>query len=258
MAITNAFLSADIPQSVNGFTTAAFTPSTNKLGIFTVVSVLAGTRNTPTISSTTTGLNFVQVGEIKVAGFGVTVFRSMKPSGLSNGTVTVSFGGQTQDVAGYTFDEFDGVNTTGTDGANAVGNTATNISNGDVNTLTATLPAFGSTNNGTYFAACWQQVTGTFTTFTPTAGFTENLDNVTGASDKQGFQTCWRATNSTACQSTSDSGSGHVAIFALEIVAAGSTFDPSANPVWMPQTPMQNPSVPRMIASGTVSTTRLP
>lgn len=261
MAITiTAAVSGRYAQDVSSSTsTPAWTPNANKLSLLTVFNTLAGTPNTPTVSASTTGLNWVQCATGLKTSARCTVFRAMKPSGLSNGTVTVDFAGQTNAIAYFRVDEFDGVDTSGTDGSGAVRQPTGAGSASDTSTsMTITLGAFGSANNGTFFACHWR-LGAAGSSATPTSGFTELNDAATSnVSIFDLIHTCWRADNSTDCTSTLDTQNGQGGMVALELVAGGGTFDPGSSTIWMPQAPMERPAIVRMVASGTVSTTRLP
>lgn len=120
---------AAIASTTNAATyaSASFTPVANRLYLLAVThSDTAPEATVPTIS-TTTGLNFVQIGSsiafntIASNQHRLTVFRAMKASGLSAGTYTVTLADAGTGCAAI-LAEVTGVVTSGTDGANAVRN----------------------------------------------------------------------------------------------------------------------------------------
>ena len=224
MAITTTnILSSANGSAVSQITTAAFTPVADRLYTLNVFANRSGASNTPTITSTT-GLTFVLIGAVADGDGGskTAMWRAMKSSGLGNGTVTVNFAGQTQDIIQWIIDETTGTDTTGTDGAGAVVQSVTNnagSSASQVSAVTGTLAAFGSGGNGTYFTGGWIDPESGMTGQSPNAGFTELVDNIPVA--KWENSTNWRADNSTLCTSTLTAGTGKGMIVAIEIKAAG-------------------------------------
>ncbi len=119
---------AQIAQSAstttaNSRATTAFTPVANRLYLMWVAQTFGSTPTTPTVACAN-GLTMVQVNTIAFDTIAApttrfTLFRGMKSSGLSNGTCTMSFG-QNATYNGYVIVEFDGVDTSGTDGSGAV------------------------------------------------------------------------------------------------------------------------------------------
>jgi len=135
------------------YASAAFTPLVNRLYLLGVVHSDAAPEATVPTVATTTGLAFVQVGSSIVFNtiasnlHRLTVFRAMKPSGLSNGTYTITLGDAGTGATGILLESNDQVNTGGTDGSGAVTNISTN--NGDASANpTVTLGAFSSNDNG--------------------------------------------------------------------------------------------------------------
>lgn len=228
MAITHTnIVNTNSAQDVATFVTSSFTPVADRLYFLFVINKSAsGSGNTPTIT-TTTGLNFVEIGN-QLIGAGIarlTLFRALKPSGLSTGTATVVLTGQTQSRIHCVLDEFAGTDITGTDGTGAVVQVVQNVNNSDVTSYTRTLAAFGSSNNGTYFGAGWYNTTVDITTAAPNTGFTEIADTnayLNSTPNRLKRHVAWRADNSTECTSTLDGGSSaRAGMIAVEIKAAG-------------------------------------
>ena len=113
--------------------TAAFTPVANTLYLmWTIQTIGTGPPTTPTVTCGN-GLNMVQVDTVAFNTTGtqrsrLTLFRAMKPSGLSNGNCTISWG-QTTTGHGHVIIAFTGANTSGTDGSGAVAQSVTGATN---------------------------------------------------------------------------------------------------------------------------------
>ena len=171
-------------------TSGSLTPSANKLYLAAVVGVnTAGAANASTCATPTLtgggGLTWVQVATVLYGTDTrkrITLFRAMKPSGLTSGTLTADFGGSVPPRISIIVDEFDSVDTTGTDGSGAIVQSVT--AQGSASNLTgggATLAAFAdATNNLAYMAIGHDQSDST----TPEAGWTE-LAEISGSSHSQ-------------------------------------------------------------------------
>lgn len=120
MAVAGTNLTTNSSSSgLTSYTTASITPTANRLVLALVGSdVSSGTPNIPTLTGN--GLTWVEAGTLLSGTQRVTLFRGMKSSGLSAGTVVIDFAGQTQTGAGWSISEYSGVNTGGTDGSAAI------------------------------------------------------------------------------------------------------------------------------------------
>ena len=105
-----------------------------------------------------TGVTWVQIGSaLNPDNAGTSrqkmdLWRTMVSSDTTQ-TLNFSFGGQNQTFVSWIIDEFTGMDTTGTNGSGAIVQSATGViaSAGPADTVvTATLAAFGSTDNATY------------------------------------------------------------------------------------------------------------
>lgn len=152
-SLTFANMNISIADTSNlaSYVTAAFTPVANRLYLLGVVhSDTAPEVTEPTVSSTT-GLTFVKIGSVPFDTIAsnvhrLTVFRAMKPSGLSNGTITVSLADAGTGLVAQVI-EVQGVVTTGTDGSDAAVNVSTNSANTTANP-SITMGAYASGYNG--------------------------------------------------------------------------------------------------------------
>lgn len=216
MALTCAQATPAVGDTVarTAYPTASFTPVANRL--YLAVAVY-----TPEIASgggfsnfsTTTGLTFVDTGLANgwASGAGaMSVYRALKSSGLSAGTVTANF---TNNRTGCIIMviEWDGVDTSGTDGSGAIAQAVgrTGIAG---STPTVPLAAFGSANNGTFgtFGAGNSSGITVGGAFASASSTTYNTPNTSGLAEYAlSNQTTVDASNSSAWVG-----------FAFEIVAA--------------------------------------
>ncbi len=220
MAISAAHLTTNQNGSAaTSYSTASITPSANKLILIAVGSqVSSGTVNTPTISGN--GLTWEQVATKPQSTGSVfrrlTVFRAMGGS-PSTGAITMDFAGQSQIRCGWSVSEFDGVDTTGTNGSGAVVQSASNdvTDSGSATSLTVTLGAFGSADNATYGAIRFGASSTTFN-LTEGSGFT-SLGEVNGSAS---YASMYKLSNDTSVDYTWDSATTFSQAIAVEIKAA--------------------------------------
>src|SRR3990167_6411072 len=183
MAITqNTLTGAAATGNATSFITASISPGANRLILAFVFGFRTITADaTPTLSGN--GLTWVNADHrgLGCSNENSTIFRAMGAS-PSAGAVTIDYGANTHDACVWSIMEFDGVDTSGTNGSCAVvqivaGNAATCADTA----VTATLAAFGSVDNATYFACRWydQTAPGQLTAASPNAGFTEIHDILT-------------------------------------------------------------------------------
>lgn len=169
MAVTVASLTSGNNDVAHTSTsTASITPAANKLIVAAIGCYRSlGTAVQPTLSGN--GLTWVAINSQTVATGGdslrVTVFRSMGAA-PSTGVITINYGGVTHAFSTWSVVEFDGVDTSGTNGSGAVVQSA--VGSGTSTTALATLAAFGSASNATYGASQWNGGP-----VTEGAGFTE-------------------------------------------------------------------------------------
>lgn len=111
-------------SNVATYASATFTPVANRLYLLAVLHTDTAPEATIPTVATTTGLNFVFVGTsafntIASNTHRLSLFRAMKASGLSAGTYTVTLADAGTGCAAL-LAEVTGVDTSGTDGANAI------------------------------------------------------------------------------------------------------------------------------------------
>lgn len=134
------------------YVTASQTPTAFRLVRGIIGSAAATTPNTPTLAGN--GITWASVVTVTFGGVvRLTYFRGLVAAPTA-GTVTIDFGGQTQSHCLYSFAEFAGVDTSGTDGSGAVVQSASN-STGGATSLTVTLAAFATAANATDGGFFW-------------------------------------------------------------------------------------------------------
>lgn len=133
-AITAAQVTqAAVTTAATTQTTAAFTPVANTLYLmWTIQTIGTGPPSTPT-AACANGLAMVQVNTVTFATTTtqlkrLTLFRAMKPSGLVNGTCTITWG-QTTTGHGHVILSFAGADASGADGFGAVVQSVTGRTN---------------------------------------------------------------------------------------------------------------------------------
>lgn len=154
MAITAASVISPNRSSTDAssYNTASGSPGANKLQLLAVHAINSAASNpaAPTISGA--GLTWVEVASSLYDTGGsnrarVTLFRAMSAS-PGSGALTITFS-ETMTNCEWTWIEFDGVDTSGTNGSGAIVQSATN--NATATSLSVTLAAFGdATNNVAY------------------------------------------------------------------------------------------------------------
>lgn len=159
-------------------TTASISPSSNNLLLASVVNrtSVSVDPTVPTLSGN--GLTWVQIATIvfdttSSSRRRISLFRAMGSS-PSSGSVTITFG-ETTPQALWSIEQVSGVDTSGSDGAGAIVQSATNKDE-SVSTivLTVTLGAFSSVDNATFGAFGNYGITAG--SGTPGSGFTELTD----------------------------------------------------------------------------------
>lgn len=137
----------------SSFNSDSFTPTANDLVLAWIYTISATADATPTATSFLGPLTWTMVGSIDDQGNGtglrrLTLFRAMSTtSALSS--VTFDYAAQTQTGAAWSIVQYGGVDTSGTNGAGAVVQSALGHVSGTATSLTVTLGAFGSASNAT-------------------------------------------------------------------------------------------------------------
>ena len=212
VAITeNPLTSSSSATNGTVFTSASITPGANRLVLLSVEGdTVSGGGFTLTVMGN--GLTWVLVAKSAVHNtFNEThVYRAMGAS-PSAGAITMT-SDVTLDTLAWSVAEFDGVDTSGTNGSGAVVQSNTNASD-SASSLTVTLGAFGSADNATYGAFGAGTTPATWTAGT---GFTEIHDV---GQEFASISSEWRVDNDTSVDATA-SGTTGLGGVAIEIKAA--------------------------------------
>lgn len=137
--IAGATVLSGTGATATSFVTASHTPSNDVLYILSVYATNSISANITPTATHAGGLTWVQVGHQNQGAFSCTVFRALKSSGLSAGTTTIDFGGNTQNICGWSIDSYTNVSLAGTDGSGAIA--ATGGAAGTTNNFSAGLAA---------------------------------------------------------------------------------------------------------------------
>ena len=162
-------IATNLTSGANTGPTDSISPAANQLIIVAIRNaVSSGTPNVPTVSGC--NLTWTQIAT-RHAGANtlnrITFFRGLG-SNPTPGALTFDFAGQTQAQGwNWSVDQFENIDTGGTNGADAVVQSASNDAN--TSNLTVTLGAFGHTDNATYGFA-YQNA---YNTVSPGTGFTQ-------------------------------------------------------------------------------------
>lgn len=150
----------------SSYVTGSVAFANSKLYLLAVCNGLVGTPSTPTVTGG--GLTWVQIDTTTRNNNRVTVFRALKTSGASTGTLTIDFAGTTQSNCLWQVTEWTGMPTTGTNGSDAVTQYAS--ANQAGTNASVTLPNAVTTDGATFGAVFVNSAS-----FTATAGtgFTE-------------------------------------------------------------------------------------
>lgn len=177
--ITGSNLTSGIQNIATSFTSSSISPGANRLVIATVWQIVAsGTPNNCTLSGAS--MTWTEVATVLSSDSKqrITIFRALSSS-PGSGAITSNNGGQTTSWQ-FSINEFQNVVTTGTNGADAVVQSASNTFSGTNTGVTVTLSAFGSGSNATFGFVAGSAQPG----ITVGSGFTE-LSQVVSESQAQ-------------------------------------------------------------------------
>jgi hypothetical protein len=219
MAITAAKLGTSLHTSTDAssYTYASATYSNNKLYLlFTNTSIASGTA--PTVDTVSGGgITWVEVGTAGGRAYSGTVrrvqcFRGLVTSGATTGALTLTLSGTSTQMHAVVL-EFDGMDTSGTNGSGAIVQIVTNIAT--ATSLTVTLAAFGSSDNRPvgWFCHRANEATANGT------GYTE-LDDGTGTTPSAGSEAEWHATTADTTPNASWATSSDSGGIGIEVKAA--------------------------------------
>ena len=192
--ITHSLLAAGsnaVNQKV--YTTASISPAPNALITVAVLNHRSSAAISPTLSgggmTSWTLVASVDFDVISLPHRRLTVFRAMSPT-PGSGPITIAFTSNVSN-AQWIVSQWSGVETSGVNGAAAIGQTGSNRSDGS-NTLTASLGPFGNANNVAYGVV---GVNGSGATVAPGSGFAEIAEQPSGESSA--LEAEWSANDNT-------------------------------------------------------------
>lgn len=226
MAITQASLDSGSAKSDAGSlssqATASVTPSSSKLIVLSVTLANASASSAPPSGVAGAGLTFVKAADNGDATSGLNNSIWVAMGTPSTGAITITPTVNTYGIV-WSLSEFAGVETSGSNGANAWRNAASSADTSGTATAGAvTLAAFGNANNG-MFSSFGHLGAAPIGTATPDTGATEIHDLgiviLSGAGGLE-LETQWKASNDTSAACTWSKG-GYLHSCAIELVAAG-------------------------------------
>ena len=211
MAISGAHLtSGGDATDASSYATASISPGANRLVLAVIeTSKLAGTAPLPSLAGNS--LTWVEIANVLTVGNShrLTLFRALGAA-PSAGAVTITATAATG--CAWSVAEFDGIDTSGTNGSGAIVQSVTG--SGSSTALLATLAGFAdAVNNAAYGGFGWAL---NAATATPGSGFTELGE---GGADIDRAQSEWKLGEDTSVDATLTISSTWAAI-AVEIKAA--------------------------------------
>lgn len=227
ISVTSLTAGATLTTSTSN-NTASVSPTANYLVLVSVFTYDLVNGNVTPSGVSGAGLTFSQYGSTLAVGTAesLSLWYAMSAS-PSSGALAITYGAAPT-ALGWTVDEVAGVVTTGTNGVDAIRQSASNAAAPGA-TPSATLSAFGSSNNGTYGAAGFIVGNLDATTTTEGSGFTRySYSDFTGGGGRLINNSEARTTNSTTVACTY-SQAGFAGIIGVELVV------PSAVPVFLNQ-----------------------
>lgn len=210
-------------STVSSQTTNSVAFQNNRLYL---VTVTARSNGTPTISGITGGgITWVQIGSTSTAAPFVAVYRGLVTSGATTGALTITLGASCTSNK-WAIDEFQNVDTTGTNGSGAIVQSASVLNHAAATSGSITLAAFGdATNNAAWGFFSHNQGSET-STIDPDSGWAALANNGTAVTPAVSTMTEWKLGQDLSVDA-SWATSGAWAGWAAEIKAAagGTTFN---------------------------------
>lgn len=214
MAVTAQNLTSGSGTNATSFETASISPAASRLILLSIRNIEAAAATADEPAASGAGLTFTKV-RTKTGTDPrrrITVMRALAAS-PSSGVVTISFT-DTQTNCEWSINEFTNVDTTGTNGENAVVQSVDALGEGTDAGITATLAAFADANNATYGAMAANVE---LSSFAEGSGFTQlSLANPGGGSPFV-HAAEWKNSNDTSVDWTWSSSAGIKFAIALEI-----------------------------------------
>jgi len=185
----------------NSYNTASVSLLPQKLYLLAVSSRRVGGIYEPTVTGASRTWTKVATKTFIDGDGRITLFRSLADSSNS-GALTIDFAGQTQLRCGWSLSEFSNVDTSGTNGANAIVQHAENNGADPLSSLSISLSPFGSTLNATYGSIFVIDIA---STISAGSGFSELGQS---AVEILNVQSQWKNTNDTTVDWSWTTGAG--------------------------------------------------
>lgn len=178
MAITATNLTSSLSGTdTQSYDTASVAPGANRLVLVSVAIRTYTAGGAGTISLSGNGLTYVQINSVDYSNVAsaksrLAIFRAMGAS-PSAGAITISITGSDNSACAWSVDEFDGVDTSGTNGSGAIVQNNTCSTDDADPPPTITLAALGDAANNAVYAAFSNAQN---RNLTPTTDYTELAD----------------------------------------------------------------------------------
>lgn len=213
---TNHLTTSGNTSAGTAYSSASISPTGNRLVLAAIAHSASGVQPVPTISGG--GMTtWNQVNTVEINGFvRISVFRALQSS-PSSGALSITFSAS-QDRCAWSIVELIGIDTGGSNGSNAVVQSATGAVSGSGTSVTATLGDFSNVGNATFGAAVVQS--NPERTISPGSGFTEIAEYNAPAGNFIAIQTEFKNTNDTTVDITASGVANHLGIIGLEIAVA--------------------------------------
>lgn len=242
MAVTAANKIAETSATpADPYASASWTRVNGRLYL-AAVHYKANTPGSPTVAlNDNGGLTWVQVATVESNNSRLTLLRALVAAGAGSGTTELDFSAAVDNMQVH-IAEFDGVDTSGTNGSGAIVQSATaNSASVAATSGAVTLAAFGDAANNAPYGAFAHN---TNEAATPEGGYTELADNWVG---DRSLETEWKIGEDTSV-SASWAGNVNWRAIAVEIKAAAVVASP--RPFVVRQLPIQLPTPQHIAALG--------
>lgn len=219
MAITASNLTSGLSGTdTQSYDTASVSPGANRLILVAVAIRNYNFGGAGTVTLSGNGLTFVQVTSVDYSNVAssksrLALFRAMGAS-PSAGAITISISGASNSACAWSVDEFDGVDTSGTNGSGAVVQNNTCATDDADPAPSITLSALGDAANNAVFA-CFSNAQNRY--LTPTTDYTELADQ---AGNNCCIETHYKIPGTTSLSASGYSNFDDAAGIAVEIKAA--------------------------------------
>jgi len=237
VALTNTALGTGTAGSggfITSVATGSVSPTANRLVLAVVFNAafnVAQAEPPDTVAGAGLSFELIKSEADTTTGVCISMWRALSAS-PSSGAITATWS-HSMYYGTISVTEVDGIDTSGSNGAGAVVQSASSRdSSGSATSSAVTLSAFGNANNGAAFGTGRTLAEATIRTCTPDTGWTEIHDfgtNYASGAASASLETQFRASNDTTATGTWSS-AGYIHSVAIEIKAAGSGSSTTVTP----------------------------